>query len=37
MEEHRHKREESPLGSLLKSLREPIVLLETQIDRKSVV
>ena len=30
MEENRHKREESALSSLLKGLREPVVLLETQ-------
>ena len=31
MDQNRHKREESALGSLLKGLREPVVLLETQI------
>jgi F-type H+/Na+-transporting ATPase subunit alpha len=31
MEQNRHKRDESALSSLLKGLREPVVLLETQI------
>ena len=31
MEENRHKREDVALGSLLKGLRDPVVLLETQI------
>ncbi len=31
MEQNRHKREESVLGSLLKGLRKPVVLLETQV------
>ncbi len=31
MEENRNKREESALGPLLKGLREPVVVLETQI------
>ena len=37
MEQNRHKREESALGSLLKDLREPVVLLETQIPLDPVL